>query len=699
MIVRWFAAVCGLGVVACGPGEPEPERSATRRLTAEEYQNTVWALVGAEVPRSMLPADELIAGFPNNVASAVGGFDAETYLSAAEWAAAEAVGDVSGLTGCVELTRECVAAWSPRFLLQAYRRPPTDAEVGRVMTLYDAADTPTDGVRLMVTGTLMTGSFLYRPETRGERSGAVVWLDDFEVASRLSYLLWRSMPDAALLDAAAQGGLSTPEAVAEHATRMLADPRAHAALASFHLDWLGIANTARLERVPPSAGPVQIDLLDQAVASWETWGAFEEGRYDGAVAVFNEDAVEAHAFHGTELGPEFKIRGRWMAEDDDGEVGLVVLTTGLDDERDFRIQRVPGGRYAVTGAECTDFTEFRAPAGGWVEFEITGVARNMDTTIEVKLWDEGDPTPANRQLVCVSASTRRGTVALWSEGPGRKGWAGLQLQTEPPVPDFDFGPLAEAYVAETRGFVSEWAARGGVYQELLTADWTMANEVVADLYGIRGVTGSDLQAVTLPPERRGILTQPLFLASWAKPNQSSPVHRGVAIRQSLLCDVLPPPPPDVAIIAPDPSPELTTRERFAQHTDDPACASCHLLTDPIGFGFEAFDHFGAWRETENGQPVDTSGEIIGVGSVVGPFDGARELVERLADADEVRSCITRQWLRYTRARIEDDSAVDPALRAALRACDDDACSVDEIVTALVQSEGFTSRAAHDGDAP
>ena len=74
------------------------------------------------------------------------------------------------------------------------------------------------------------------------------------------------------------------------------------------------------------------------------------------------------------------------------------------------------------------------------------------------------------------------------------------------------------------------------------------------------------------------------MLGFAKPNMTSPIHRGVFVREQLLCTALPPPPPDAMVVAPDPDPSLTTREIFEIHTQDAACAGCHALIDPIGLG-------------------------------------------------------------------------------------------------------------------
>src|SRR5690606_28192980 len=101
--------------------------------------------------------------------------------------------------------------------------------------------------------------------------------------------------------------------------------------------------------------------------------------------------------------------------------------------------------------------------------------------------------------------------------------------------------------------------------------------------------------VELDPTRRaGVLTHIGVMASLAKADQTDPVHRGKFVREGLLCQGVPPPPPDANVVAPVVTPDATTRERFSQHRADPACAGCHMLMDPIGLGFEHYDALGQW---------------------------------------------------------------------------------------------------------
>ncbi len=212
---------------------------------------------------------------------------------------------------------------------------------------------------------------------------------------------------------------------------------------------------------------------------------------------------------------------------------------------------------------------------------------------------------------------------------------------------------------------------GGDLAELLLSQNAFVNEKTASVFGV-SARGTENQSVALPTDqRRGLLTHPALLASLSKPNQSDPTIRGRFVRERLLCQQLPPPPDDVAIIAPDPAPGLTTRERFAEHADNPACVGCHRLMDPIGFGLEHYDALGRYRADEQGLTIDASGEVLDGKDASGKFNGAIELAEALAASDEVADCVATQFFRYAVARTETDA---------------DLCSLSKIESGFVSAD-------------
>jgi len=164
--------------------------------------------------------------------------------------------------------------------------------------------------------------------------------------------------------------------------------------------------------------------------------------------------------------------------------------------------------------------------------------------------------------------------------------------------------------------------------ELLTADFTYANETLARHYGFKGVQGEEFQKVSLKGTgRKGITTHAGILTLTSHPDRTSPVKRGKWVLESLLGTPPPPAPPNVPTLEDD-GRKLTgtLRQRMEQHRENAVCASCHALMDPIGFGFENFDAIGRHRTRDGQETIDPSGKLA-TGET---FDGPGELARILA---------------------------------------------------------------------
>lgn len=258
-------------------------------------------------------------------------------------------------------------------------------------------------------------------------------------------------------------------------------------------------------------------------------------------------------------------------------------------------------------------------------------------------------------------------------------------------PMFD-DKMKNAMLAESSRFVDSvlWE-KDGTVKTLLTAPFTFINSTLAPLYGVPDPGKGDTLVMTNldPRQRAGILTQPAVMSVESKQDDSFPIVRGKFVRLRMLCQTLPPPPKDVVITPPNPSPNLTTRERFAQHSASPACSSCHSLIDPVGFGLENFDAIGRYRTTENGRPVDSSGVLSGT-DVDGPYTGSVELAGKLASSSLVRQCAALQAARwaYGRPEIETDKMLAKTLDGQLGAAGMD---LREVLVSIVKSESFLTR--------
>jgi hypothetical protein len=233
----------------------------------------------------------------------------------------------------------------------------------------------------------------------------------------------------------------------------------------------------------------------------------------------------------------------------------------------------------------------------------------------------------------------------------------------------------------------------GSFQQLFASPSVWMNGTLSPLYG-GTATGSAFEPQTMPDPRAGLLTQPALMALLSHSDQTAPVLRGAFVRERFLCQPVPPPPPEVNAVPPDPDPSATTRERFRQHTEQDACSGCHKLIDGVGFGFERYDQLGRYRAEENGLPVDESGEVVGIveESMNGPFAGAVELSERIAQSTQARSCLAANWYRYTFGRQELPEDVCSVAQVQER-FEKAEGNLKELLVALTQTDAFLYRPA------
>jgi hypothetical protein len=237
-------------------------------------------------------------------------------------------------------------------------------------------------------------------------------------------------------------------------------------------------------------------------------------------------------------------------------------------------------------------------------------------------------------------------------------------------------------------------AEGGTLTALLTSSTVMINETLAPHYGV--TAGPDFLPFDAPQGTpSGVLTLPAVMATFAKMDESSPVHRGVFVREALFCQSPPAPPADIP-----PAPEVdsggSTRERLAQHVVDPACAGCHKLLDPVGLGFEHYDAVGFFRADDGGKPVDATGELAGT-DVDGEFEGVPQLASMLLESDNVEQCITRQWFRHALSRFEDDEADLCSIKGLVQRFREANQSLNALPHAVASSPSFLYRRPSDAE--
>ena len=513
----------GGSVAALDCTQPAAPRAPLRRITRFEYNNTVRDLLDLKTRHAdTLPGEEAGSGFGNDAdALGVSRLLTDGYRSVAKQFAQEATVDAAAVVrvaGCDPATGEdaCQQRFLADYLGRAFRRPAEPDEVTSYQSTFTQGKmlggTFATGVRAVLERSLQSAQFLYRIET-GEMVDVARNLGrptGYEIASRLSYLIWSSMPDKALLEAAQQGKLATKEGVVAEARRLLGDGRAKDGLRYFHGMLLGHSGLDNLER----------DM---------------------------------------QLYPSFKP-----------------------------------GMGSLFRQETEQFLDY----------------------------------------------------AVW-EG-------------------------------------------GGDLSTIFTAPYTFVNGPLATFYGIPNVTGDAFKKVDLvdTTKRLGLMTQASILTLTTPGSRTDPVVRGKWIYTKVLCGKVPDPPPDVPLL-PEAEPGQSVRVRLAMHRDNPNCAGCHMLMDPIGFGFENYDGVGQWRDLENGVPIDNSGNVIAT-DVAGPFNGPVEFAQKLAVSRDVRSCYVGRYLNYAYGR-----ALDPkdecSKSVATTAFEQAQGNVKELMIAVTQTDGFLLR--------
>lgn len=262
--------------------------------------------------------------------------------------------------------------------------------------------------------------------------------------------------------------------------------------------------------------------------------------------------------------------------------------------------------------------------------------------------------------------------------------------------------------------------------DFLDADFTFVNPRLAELYGLKwkdqdpkelyyGYKGNrndgdyrgrrrsghytnedEFIRVSLPENRRGVLTHASVLTITSNPGETSPVKRGKWILENILGTPPPPAPPGVPSFedAKKAKPDATLREQLELHRSDPSCASCHNVMDPLGLGFENFDVIGQWRDKDGKLDIDSSGKLEDGQE----FKSAIELITLLKKRDEqIARHFVEKMMTFALGRgLEpyDRCAVDTVIETARR----EDYRFSTIVNAIVESDPFRMR-REEGERP
>jgi hypothetical protein len=551
------------------PADPDPGRVTLRRLNRVEYRNTIRDLTGVDYDTSdEFPADDSGYGFDTvGDAMSLSPLLMEKYISAAETIVAEAVPTapvnpriikeyekyrrifVNGPAPAEVAKRDAYAREIlSKFAKRAYRRPVDNRTLDRLVGLakagYTAPGQTFEGaVGRAVVAILASPRFLFRIEGPARASDAEKYpaIDEFSLASRLSYFLWSTMPDNELMRLAERGELR--KNLGAQIERMLNDRRSQSLSDNFAGQWLRARDIETMEIEPISAMGL--------------------GR--------EQDRLRR------ELR---KMRHEQESQDNDASDGKTADAKNGDRKKDG----------SKTGDRWQDREQIRA------EYRKLAALKGMfNTKLRQAMRDE--------------------TLAYFNY-----------------------------IVRENRDVI-----------ELVDSNYTFVNATLAKHYGIEGVTGGQVRRVELPPgsPRGGILTQGTILAVTSNPTRTSPVKRGLFILDNILATPPPPPPPPnipLLEVARDSisDHEPTIRESQELHRRAPLCKACHARMDPLGLALENFNAMGMWRDKEQGQPIDASGELM-TGE---KFNGIRELKTIIKSRHRLDfyRCLAEKLLTYALGR-------------------------------------------------
>lgn len=248
--------------------------------------------------------------------------------------------------------------------------------------------------------------------------------------------------------------------------------------------------------------------------------------------------------------------------------------------------------------------------------------------------------------------------------------------------------LALSMKEETLRFFADFLTNDRPMLDLLTADYTFLDARLAKFYGVKAPSESGFSRFTRPEGRRaGIFNQAGILAVSSYPNRTSPVLRGKFVLDKILGTPPPPPPPNVPSLTEraDKKKPTTLRTRLETHRSQASCMSCHAMIDPIGFSLESYDAIGRYRETDDGQPIDSRGKLTTGEPVSSPEELGRVLAT--ARREEFYKNFASTLLTYALGRGL-DYYDRPTVEAIIRQAGAQGYTLPAFIDAVISSIAF-----------
>ena len=256
-------------------------------------------------------------------------------------------------------------------------------------------------------------------------------------------------------------------------------------------------------------------------------------------------------------------------------------------------------------------------------------------------------------------------------------------------PEFN-SDIAQSYEQEILHFArSAFFDEGaGTFRDLFAARHTFVNDTLAQLYGYPSSDETGYRKVdTLAEPRAGILMQGGLLAQFSTLRRSEPIFRGFFLLKQVLCRDLEL-PGDINVALPERDPSATYREQLETTTSPAFCDSCHSRINPLGFALDNFDGLGRYQPQENGQRIDTTVTVAGLGDLNGSYADGAELMAALAESNTAAECYTEKWFEFALGRARKQQDDQNAFNAILTAFEASERNLQALLLAIVSSDAF-----------
>jgi hypothetical protein len=348
----------------------------------------------------------------------------------------------------------------------------------------------------------------------------------------------------------------------------------------------------------------------------------------------------------------------------------------------FRFERDPSGTPTGTAYRVSDL-ELASRLSFFLWSSIPD-EELLDLAVHGRLHD---PAVLEKQTLRMLADPR--SEALVTNFGGQ--WLYLrELKSARPEARGFNDNLRQAFRRETELLLESILREDRSVVDLLNADYTYVNEALARHYGIPGIKGSRFKRVMLTDDsRRGLLGQSSFLLVTSVANRTSPVARGKWVLENLLGTPAPLPPPNVPPLKENEGVQQPTsvRQRMEEHRNNPACATCHKIMDPIGFSLETFDLIGTSRTTDGNARIDATGELVDGTKLDGPASLRRALLSR---SDVFVRTMTEKLLTYGTGRALKYYDM-PVVRSIAREASRNDNHFSSLILGIVKSDPFQMR--------